>query len=108
MNSTSTDPHIISDKFLGATGVALGHTYITGSGLILVAVLPDQTVTTVAGAKQWFSDNPTHFIYELDTPVKVADIDPLELVSMLGVNNIWTDTGDCEVEYRADPALATQ
>lgn len=58
--------------------------------------------------RDWISDNGLQILYELATPVKVADLDPLELVSFLGVNNVWCDSGDCEVEYRADPTLATQ
>lgn len=52
--------------------------------------------------RDWISDNGLQILYELATPVKVADLDPLELVSFLGVNNVWCDSGDCEVEYRAD------
>ena len=107
VNSTSTFPHIISDKFLGATGVALGHTYITGSGLILIAVLPDQTITTPAAATQWFADNPTYFIYELADPI-AYQLTPQELTTLLGTNNIYCDTGDSDIKYRADIDLYIQ
>lgn len=40
-------------------------------------------------------------VIERDTPT-TTQITPVEINSLLGVNNIWCDTGDCEVEYRAD------
>ena len=109
VNSTATFPHIISDKFLGARGVEVGHTYVTGSGLILIAVLPDQTITTKEGATQWFENNPTHFVYELATPTELTT-DPVEVESFKGGNNIWCDKDNSSVavEYRADIELSLQ
>ena len=63
--------------------------------------IPDPTLNIEDSAtfRTWLGSNNITVAYPLATPVKVADIDPLELVSFLGVNNIWCDTGDCEVEY---------
>lgn len=41
------------------------------------------------------------FVVNLATPVEIQ-LTPTEINSLLGVNNVWTDTGDTEVEYRAD------
>ncbi len=39
--------------------------------------------------------------YELATPLEIQ-LTPHQVNSLLGVNNIWADSGDTEVEYRAD------
>ena len=58
-----------------------------------------------------FASIPTGFniadvqvAYELATPIEIQ-LDPHEINTLLGVNNIWADTGDTEVEYRADTKL---
>lgn len=44
-------------------------------------------------------------VYELATPVSY-ELDPVtDIVTLLGQNNIWSDTGDTDVTYRADIAL---
>lgn len=42
--------------------------------------------------------------YKLATPI-VYDLTPTEVKTLLGVNNIFADTGDTEVEYRTDTKL---
>lgn len=42
--------------------------------------------------------------YELKTPVEIQ-LTPHEVNSLLGVNNIFADTGDTSAEYRADTKL---
>lgn len=44
---------------------------------------------------------------ELATPYEIQ-LSPNEVNSLLGTNNIFADTGDTEVEYRADPDLYIQ
>lgn len=44
------------------------------------------------------------FVYELATPITIQ-LTPNQVNSLLGVNNIWADTGDSAVEYRADTKL---
>ena len=43
-------------------------------------------------------------VYELAEPIEVQ-LDAHTLNSLLGQNNIFADTGDCSVEYRADTKL---
>lgn len=40
-------------------------------------------------------------LFELNTPIEV-DLTPTEITTLLGINNIWADCGDIEVEYCAD------
>ena len=42
--------------------------------------------------------------YPLATPIEIQ-LTPQEVNSLLGANNIFADTGDTEVEYRADTKL---
>ena len=42
--------------------------------------------------------------YELATPIEIQ-LTPNQINSLLGVNNLWADSGDTEVEYRADTKL---
>ena len=43
-------------------------------------------------------------VYQLATPLEIQ-LTPNQVNSLLGVNNIWADTGDTEAEYRADTTL---
>lgn len=45
--------------------------------------------------------------YELATPIEIQ-LTPQEINSLLGTNNIWADTGDTHVIYRADIGLYIQ
>lgn len=44
-------------------------------------------------------------VYELATPIEIQ-LTPTEIKTLLGNNNIWSDSGTVEVEYRADTTLA--
>ena len=48
--------------------------------------------------------NGHQLVYELATPLTIQ-LDSHAINSLYGVNNIFADTGDCEVEYRADTKL---
>lgn len=43
-------------------------------------------------------------VYPLTTP-QIVQLTPEEVSTLLGENNIWADTGDVTVTYRADPTL---
>ena len=44
------------------------------------------------------------FVYPLATPI-TYNLTPTEVKTLLGTNNIWADTGDVDVDYRADTKL---
>lgn len=50
------------------------------------------------------ADTVMQFSYTLETPV-TYQLTPTEVTTLLGDNTIWADTGDTEVEYRADTKL---
>ena len=51
--------------------------------------------------------NGVQLLYPLAEPITIQ-LDPHEVTALLGSNNIWADSGDSEVEYRADPTLYIQ
>ena len=61
-------------------------------------------VSTVAAFKTWLSANNMQICYELQTPFDVQ-LSPNQLQTLLGQNNVWADTGDTSVTYRADIGL---
>lgn len=64
-------------------------------------------VDSVTDLATWFTNNPTqlcYFVYIKSTYQITAE----QMTTLLGLNNIWADTGDISVTYRADPTLATE
>jgi len=79
-----------------------------------VAVRPDLSqITTAAEMETWCgtqytNGTPFTVVYELATPTTVQ-LTPTEVKTLLGVNNIWADTGDItEITIRCDTALYLQ
>ena len=58
----------------------------------------------MAEFKLWLGENNLQICYELASPVTVQ-LTPSQLQTLLGQNNIWADTGDVAVTYRADSKL---
>lgn len=48
--------------------------------------------------------NGIFIVYELATPI-TYQLTPQEIRTLLGTNNIWSDTGDSAIQYRADIKL---
>lgn len=46
----------------------------------------------------WITNNPVTFVYELETPI-TYQLSPIEIKTLLGVNNIFCDTGNTSVNY---------
>jgi hypothetical protein len=61
-------------------------------------------VETVSDLRTWLASNNVEVCYELATPITIQ-LNPHEVTALLGSNNIWADTGDSAVEYRADLTL---
>lgn len=60
-------------------------------------------VTDYATMIAWMADN-LEITYPLATPI-TYQLTPTEVTTLLGVNNIWADTGDSAVTYRADVGM---
>ena len=68
-------------------------------------VIRDTAYTDAASFKTAISG--VQLVYELATPI-TYHLTPTEVKSLLGTNNVWADTGDVEVEYRANTKLWVQ
>lgn len=55
-------------------------------------------------AEQYAAGTPVQVCYELASPL-VYQLSPIEVKTLLGVNNIYSDAGSVDVSYRADPTL---
>jgi hypothetical protein len=55
-------------------------------------------VVDLASWKTYLSNNPLKLVYELDNPI-VLPITSQNIPTLLGENNIFSNTGDVEVEY---------
>ena len=54
--------------------------------------------------EQYQNGTPLQFIGELKEPI-VVRLDPTEIKTLLGVNNIWSDAGNTAITYPADTKL---
>lgn len=54
--------------------------------------------------QQFVTQNECVAVYELATPT-TYHLTPQEITTLLGQNNIWSDTGDTSVTYKADTKL---
>ena len=77
--------------------------YINNNGVLLV-FLPVNAFVNASGFKTWLGSNNLQVLYPLASPVTVP-LSPATLSLLLGENNLWADTGDTEVTYRADTKL---
>jgi len=81
------------------------HWYINNQ---LYLFLPKTDVgETVETFKAFLQENPFEVYVPLATPITVS-LTPHEIRSLLGANNVWADSGDSKVVYRADPTLFVQ
>lgn len=61
-----------------------------------------KTIDTVDGIKAWLTDTPLEVVYPLATP-RTIQLDPQTITTLVGVNNVWADSGDVSVEYGVRP-----
>ena len=73
-------------------------------GVDIYVRLNSSKASTVAEFKQWLASNNVEVVYKIRTPLTIQ-LTPHEVTALLGSNNIWADSGDSEVTYRADPTL---
>ncbi len=62
---------------------------------------------TVAEANAWLAENPLEVCFTLATPITI-DLTAEQLTTLLGQNNVWSDSGDVDITYRADIQLYIQ
>ena len=94
---------LLSNRF--ATGISQSATegYVNGrEGNGNIYFNMPSTVTTVALAQTWFGNNNTQIVYELATPL-TYDLTAQEIDTLLGTNNVWSDSGQTTVIYGTNP-----
>ena len=120
LGSTATDYEPYQGEtyditFPSEAGTVYGGSLDVSNGVLTVdkAQIASYNGETLPG--KWISDrdvyaagaSPTtgaQVVYELATPV-TYHLTPQEIITLLGQNNIWADTGDTSVTYRADTKL---
>ncbi len=84
---------------------------ITNHRFNIYLPLSDSNFTSVAAFRSYLASHPLQATYPLADPITydlTADqVRTLLFSTLKGLNNIWADTGDISVTYRADPTLAT-
>lgn len=86
----------------GVVGVS-GATSTAAQGYLYISNGDEST--TVTEMNTWLITNPVTIVYPLATPI-TYQLTPTEVASLLGNNNIWSDTGSvASCEYRADTKL---
>lgn len=89
----------ICDRFpTVATSDYFGVRFGANNSIIYFYKLANLGITTLEEARAWFTANPTTVVYPLATP-QTYQLTPTEVTTLIGVNNIWGDTGDSTVTY---------
>ena len=84
-----------------ASANTVGTVFASG---VSIYYYPPATVTTLEEYKTWLASHNLQVVYPLATPI-TYNLTPTEVKSLLGINNVWSDAGDVDVEYRADTKL---
>ena len=85
-----------------ASGSGIGYSTYNGSSTLFVG---DARYTSASDFKTAMSG--VQLVYELATPTTIQ-LTPTQIDSLLGRNNVWSDSGDVTVEYIADTKLYIQ
>ena len=93
----------ISDRFKSVTWGRLSYpdgnlscAPVYGNGI----AFRDDSITTAADWVTYFTNNPTQFSYELNTPV-TYQLTAQQVSAIVGENNMWTDCATLTVEAKA-------
>lgn len=84
-----------------------GNEPTTGNYPIGTIIVKDSDYASMTAAEFKDAMSGVQLVYELATP-QTYQLTPTEVKSLLGQNNVWADTGDVAVEYRADTKLYIQ
>lgn len=120
LGSTATDYEPYSGQtysitFPSEAGTVYGGTLDVTKGELVVDRAQIASYNGEALPSTWISDRDVYasgttptigaqVVYKLASPITYS-LTPQEITSLLGTNNVWADTGDSDVEYRADTAL---
>ena len=83
------------------------YTFYNGSGEMVLIFDASSTFDTAAKAKQWLVDNEVLITVPRVTPATFTVTGPTP-ETLLGDNNIWSNTGDISVTYAVDTNVAIE
>lgn len=72
--------------------------YMANSQDTPILRVADSRYTDAAAFKQMLTDNNAQLVYELATPITIP-LTATQISMLQGANNVWTDSGDVNVEY---------
>lgn len=87
-----------SSSFVNISNVPYG--IAQSGGYRLVLNIPN--LSTVSEFNTWLASNPLSVLYILAEPFEVS-VAPEAIKTLVGENNVWTDTGEVTVTYKVDP-----
>jgi hypothetical protein len=105
INVNASAYNFLSNKY-GYGNISNGSSTL-GACLIWAALrvrLADMSIS-LGSFKESLSEVPMTALLKLATPITIDLTDIPELTTLLGQNNIWSDSGDVDVTYRADTGL---
>lgn len=111
----TSNPTTRNISWQSEAGIVYGGTLDVISGVLTVT---DQNIASYNGENlpsTWISDRDVYsvgetptigaqVVYKLATPA-TYQLPPQEIKTVLGINNIWSNTGDVTVNYKADTKL---
>lgn len=101
----TTAKPFLSDKFKMKYSSVPGQAYMSGgNGQQITMYFLDQTIESLEDANAWLAENQPKFVVALATPI-TYQLTPVQINTLLGVNNLWCDTGETSAEYTADIGL---
>ena len=112
-NSSMEVPDVISNRvktasysaaYNGTENNCVSLVYDTSKVYGLAVRCDNTLLTTDAAINAFLAENPIQVVYSLATPL-TYQLSATEIKSLLGINNVWSDAGDVELEYRADTKL---
>lgn len=95
-NTSPTNKDLFtSSHFKGDNSINYGNFYITGGGGTIVFLV--EGITSESAMKTWLTNNTPQFVVPLATP-QTYQLTPTQVKSLLGVNSIYADTGEVDVQ----------
>ena len=104
----SVQDSALSDKlqrvpYSTGTGSMPANSMRNSSTILLLKAPSDKT--SLALFRSWLSDmGGVTVVWKVSTPATYTLTAP-QVKTLLGLNNVWADTGDIVVEYHADPTI---
>ena len=90
----------ICNRFERATNTSTGRIQGKYAGALAYFDVIYNDVSDLTAWRLWLASNPIYLVCELATPIEIDLTDASDIVALVGVNNVWSDTGDVEVRFK--------